>query len=155
MAKYKAGDKVVIRKDVIVLEGYGTKTFVHTMAKICNAHNYILTIKKVCEDGTYVMEEDDTGVEFCWTDEMIEKLYGDTKFEAFLKEVVDPDSGYHENYEAWFHIRDLSGGNSKKENIQWLVDFYDNFVPKNEVAKKMTKAEIEAELGYSIEIVGE
>lgn len=156
MAKYKVGDRVVIRKDLKMYSSYGTKTFVPTMEEMCNAHDYILTIKKICGDvdDAYVMEEDETGCEFSWTDKMIEKFYVDTKFEAFLKEVVDIYSDG--DIDAWLKIRNLvedECGDSKEETIQWLVDFYNNFVPKGELVKRMTKAEIEGELGYSIEIV--
>ena len=163
MAKYNVGDKVVIRKDLEVYASYGIKNFVPNMEEMCVKHNYILTIKKVYEDDgydVYVMEEDKTGLDFVWTDQMIEKLYvdtTDTKFEAFLKEVIDGTS--EENYEAWDKIRVLTKGindDSKKETtIQWLTDFYNNFVPKGEIVKKMTKVDIEAELGYKIEIVEE
>lgn len=138
------------------------KNLVDTMKQMCIVHNYILTIKRVYEENEndiYVVEEDTTGLDFSWTNQMIEKLYTDTdtKFEAFLKEVVDGERGYDKNYEAWSKIHDLSRGkcDSKKEVIQWLTDFYYNFVPKDESVKKMTKAEIEAELGYKIEIVEE
>lgn len=156
MANYKVGDKVVIRKDLKVGVPYGTKTFVSIMRKMCDEHDYILTIKEVREDDAYYMEENK--IDLVWTDQMIEKLYvdTDTKFEAFLKEVVDGESGEYGG--AWFRIRSLiesKCGDSKKETIQWLVDFYNNFVPKDEIVKKMTKAEIEAELGYNIEIVEE
>lgn len=158
MVKYKVGDKVVIRKDLKVGVPYGTKTFVSNMKEMCDAHDYILTIKRIREDDIYYMEEDESWCEFVWTDQMIEKLYvdTDTKFEAFLKEVVDGEGD--ENGGAWLKIRNLTVakcGDSKKETIQWLVDFYNNFVPKDEIVKEMTKAEIEAELGYKIEIVEE
>lgn len=156
MANYKVGDKVVIRKDLKVGVPYGTKTFVSIMRKMCDEHDYILTIKEVREDDAYYMEENK--IDLVWTDQMIEKLYvdTDTKFEAFLKEVVDGESDEYGG--VWFRIRNLiesKCGDSKKETIQWLVDFYNNFVPKDEIVKKMTKAEIEAELGYNIEIVEE
>lgn len=162
--KYKIGDKVIIRKDLTTWTPYGTKTFVDIMKQMCIVHNYILTIKRVYEENEndiYVMEEDTTGLDFSWTNQMIEKLYTDTdtKFEAFLKEIVDGDADCcDENYEAWSKICDLSTGecgDSKKETIQWLIGFYSNFVPKDEIVKRMTKAEIEAELGYEIEIVEE
>jgi hypothetical protein len=155
MAKYKVGDKVVIRKDLKVGVPYGTKTFVSLMKAMCDEHDYILTIKTVREDDVYYMEEDETWMDFAWTDEMIEKLYvvdTDTKFEAFLKEVVDVDCDG--DLDAWNKIRNLVQGrcgDSKEETIQWLADFYSKFVPM----KKMTKAEIDAELGYKIEIVEE
>lgn len=161
--KYKIGDKVIIRKDLTTGSPYGTKIFVDVMKQMCIVHNYILTIKRVYEENEndiYVMEEDTTELDFSWTNQMIERLYTDTdtKFEAFLKEIVDGERDCDETYEVWSKICDLSTGecgDSKKETIQWLIDFYSKFVPKNESVKKMTKAEIETELGYKIEIVEE
>jgi hypothetical protein len=164
--KYKIGDKVRIRRDLVVDKSYAKDphdfcTYIKDMKDVAEKNNYILTIEDTYfREDRYIMLEDEE--DYSWTDEMIEGLVEEKsidreKFEAFLKEVVDGTKDCDENYEAWSKIHDLTNGKcfSKKEVIQWLTDFYYNFVPKDENIKKMTKAEIEAELGYKIEIVEE
>lgn len=147
--KYKIGDKVRIRKDLRVYEMYGLRAFVFSMAKICNAHNYILTIKKVREDGIYIMEGDE--VEFCWTDEMIEGLADLTdreKFEGWIRKLSSLD-GSSTEWCAFNNLTMLEPNDDEYEsNLRTVADYLFG-VEK----KKMTKTEIEAELGYEIEIV--
>lgn len=64
--EYKIGDKVRIRKDLIVDEYYGKEHFMLEMAKF---RGKIVTIKSSYYIG-YQIKEDKTG--WCWTDEMIE-----------------------------------------------------------------------------------
>ncbi len=61
MQKYKAGDKVVVRKDM----GYSD-----TLRRGLEELNYILTI--LCKDDYYYTM---TEVKYGWTDEYIIKLY--------------------------------------------------------------------------------
>jgi hypothetical protein len=82
--KYKVGDKVIIRKDLVVDRSYGKYYltdcsyeeyyFVINMKEEIEAKNYILTIHKINDrkDG-YLMN--DSEHEYIWTDEMIESLY--------------------------------------------------------------------------------
>lgn len=65
--RFKVGDKVKVRRDLIVGEAYGYESFVRYME---NMKGKTVTIKEVCSDS-YRIEE--TG--FWWTYEMFENNY--------------------------------------------------------------------------------
>lgn len=73
MSKYKVGDKVVIRKDLVVGEVYGGCYWDPT-DDFMKAYDYVV-IDEVDEDGDYWIEGCDTFV----SGEMIEGLYDDLK----------------------------------------------------------------------------
>lgn len=62
--KFKVGDKVRVRKDLIVGEEYGTNSFVKDMEHI---RGKIVTIRRLHSTGYYIEEYG-----FGWTDEMFE-----------------------------------------------------------------------------------
>lgn len=64
--KYKVGDKVKVRSDLVVGKSYGEHTFVHDMIKFSGK---IVTIESVWKQG-YRIEEDT----YWWTDEMLEPV---------------------------------------------------------------------------------
>ncbi len=71
--KYKVGDKVRIREDLIAGEYYGCEYFSSFM-------NYFLG--KVCtisdmDENTYLLKEDEDTCKWRWTDEMIERRIED------------------------------------------------------------------------------
>ena len=65
--KYKVGDKVRIRRDLMTFERYGSQTFVKQMEKY---KGMPATISEVFSD-TYCIKED-KGENWYWTDEMFE-----------------------------------------------------------------------------------
>ena len=65
--KYKVGDKVRIRRDLMRFERYGSQTFVKQMEKY---KGMPATISKVFSDNYYIKE--DKGENWSWTDEMFE-----------------------------------------------------------------------------------
>lgn len=65
--KYKAGDKVKVRDDLIPGEHYGNKMFMLEMSRL---RNTTVTIK-TCNGIYYEIKEDLDG--WCWTDEMFEE----------------------------------------------------------------------------------
>ncbi len=71
--KYKVGDKVKIRKDLVAGEWYGYEYFSEYMkdflGKVC-------TISHV-DACTYFLEEDKETWKWYWTDEMIERRIED------------------------------------------------------------------------------
>ena len=79
MAKFKVGDKVRVRENLIVGGVYGTNTFVKYMEKY---KGRILTISFIDSRG-YELEEAD----YYWTDEMLEEVKED-KMEKTFKEVI-------------------------------------------------------------------
>ena len=66
--KYKVGDKVRVRKDLVANGGYGGNVFAKHMASFKGQQ---VTIKRV-RDEKYYMAEDD-GI-WHWTDEMLEPV---------------------------------------------------------------------------------
>jgi hypothetical protein len=70
--KYKVGDKVKIRKDLIVdAVVYGGLVIIPQMTRVAEENNYIMIVNKIVEKG-YCLNG--TG-KYIWTDEMIEGLY--------------------------------------------------------------------------------
>lgn len=67
MGKYKVGDKVRVRKDLVVGVYYGDKLFVEDMEKLCGQK---VTIESVRDEGVYRIVEYD----YNWTDEMFEDI---------------------------------------------------------------------------------
>ncbi len=83
--KYKVGDKVRVRKDLIVGEKYGTQVFVDDMVEL---RGKIVTIKCV----TYSFYRVEGGKNICpynWTDEMLEPVITNwDKVKEEVKEVL-------------------------------------------------------------------
>ncbi len=67
--KYKVGDKVRVKKDLVADRIYGYVVFVNDMEKYCGK---TVTIKSITESGRYKLEED--SAKRYWTDEMLEDV---------------------------------------------------------------------------------
>ena len=90
---YKVGDKVKVRKDLVVDKDYGGYDFVSSMEKF---KGEIVTIESV--DGNhYHIEEDESEFKYGWVDEMLEpikvvtnwdKVKEELNLEDFVKEYV-------------------------------------------------------------------
>lgn len=65
--KYKVGDKVRIRRDLMIFEKYGSQTFVKQMEKY---KGMPATTSEVFSDTYYIKE--DKGENWYWTDDMFE-----------------------------------------------------------------------------------
>ena len=65
--KYKVGDRVKVREDLVVEDTYGGFTFNEFMD---NMKGLFVTIEAVRKKTYYLIEENN----FCWTDEMFEDL---------------------------------------------------------------------------------
>ena len=65
--KYKVGDRVRIRRDLMIFEKYGSQTFVKQMEKY---KGMPATISEVFSDTYYIKE--DKGENWYWTDDMFE-----------------------------------------------------------------------------------
>ena len=70
--KYKVGDKVRVRNDLVGYERYGNQTFVPTMAEYTGEQ----IIKEVRADG-YTIKADKHLCQYVWTDEMFEDIKED------------------------------------------------------------------------------
>ena len=64
--KYKVGDKVKIREDLIVGNKYGADTYVDDMEQY---KGEITTVAKITDNNKYKLDIDGY---WCWTDEMLE-----------------------------------------------------------------------------------
>ena len=74
--KYKVGDKVRIRKDLVMGGNYGDSVAVDDMVDMGGS---VVTIERVGNLGYYI-EEDPDG--YCWTDEMFEPVEEMSAIEA-------------------------------------------------------------------------
>lgn len=166
--KYKVGDKVRIRKDLIVDEIYGNESFVTGMKGMCGK---VVTIDSVNE-GVELYRIKECG--YNWTEEMFEEN-GDKL--SLKGKIVEVAAGY-----TYYMISETKGlrEGSHATGITWSIEtafcpikvwevnsekayvLDDLCKAKGELiwekeAEKveMTVAEIEAELGYSVKIVKE
>lgn len=154
--KYKVGDKVRIRRDLVVGKGYytghskDTDNYTSSMDELVKNHDYVLTIAKYGNNATeYEMLESDL---FWWTESMIEGLAEPTdreKFEEWMKKL----SNLNSNTDTWRAFDKLTYLNEDEKEFKEAFNIVADYL--FEEKKKMTKAEIEAELGYKIEIVEE
>jgi len=82
--KYKVGDKVKVREDLVVGHSYGTDSF---MSEMCDMRGKVVTIEHI-SDSTHnpTWEADEYQIEeqadWWWTDEMFEGLYIGTALPA-------------------------------------------------------------------------
>lgn len=147
--KYKVGDKVRLRKDLIVGEKYGGLTYYNGMDKEVKQKGNIVTIGETGTDSSGVRWYAFEGYTFSYTEEMIEDEEEPNKFEAFLKEVANTNAPNY-CYE-WNCLRDLVDGIDVDENVAHLAHFYKTFSPK--VKKKLSMAELREIVGEDFEIV--
>lgn len=70
--KYKVGDKVRVRNDLVEYKRYGNQTFVQPMAKYTGEQ----IIKEVRAEG-YTIKADKNPCQYIWTDEMFEDIKED------------------------------------------------------------------------------
>jgi hypothetical protein len=160
MAKFKVGDKVLIKKDITADE---TCIRSQTLEKFKNEP---MTIKIVYgEEEAYDVEENYYSYEGDWLE-----LYEDRdarKFEAFLREVADgykrSTANVYHAYDCLYNIVNHDNLDNKyyltdeefELSISDLVNFYVNeFVPeKDKPAVEMTLSEVEKALGHKVKIV--
>lgn len=88
MSKFNVGDKVRVRKDLVMYKPYGGQLFVDGMVEL---RGKIVTIKCVA-DSFYCVEEDKNICPYSWTDEMLETVvtnWDKVKEEAMKLKVED------------------------------------------------------------------
>ena len=146
--KYKIGDKVRIRRDLVVGDRYGGLTYLGGMAKEVEANggNYV-TITDAGVDSSDAIWYDFEELTFTYSEEMIEEPTDRERFEGWMRKL----SSLPCDNEVW-HAFDYCVTTEPdtcgyEDELKIISDYL--------FAKKMTKAEIEAELGYKIEIVEE
>ena len=177
MAKFKVGDKVRIRKDLIAGKQYGGMTLLIGHMSDCIGMTGLV---KKCDSYlyTYAYKVGD----FYWTEEMLEPAF--TKADLKDGMVVETIETHNNRYLVMgdhfiqpmcnlgigYYSDDLTRGDhspytiakvykSTAPTIERLFD--DKYLeliwerPKEEPVKEMTVAEIEKELGYKIKVVAE
>lgn len=164
--KYKVGDKVRVREDLIIDKEYGNDFFVIGMKGMLGK---TVTIDSVNEEGeTYHIRE----CGFNWTEEMfedkpslkgkiVEVAAGYTYY--MITETKGLREGYHATDIAWSATNDFypvkvwEVDGRKARNLENLCEeAKGELIWEKETEKvEMTVAEIEAQLGYSVKIVKE
>lgn len=158
--KYKVGDKVRIRKDLVVDEHYDEWLFTKQMKEDIEANNYILTISKADiaydeKTPVYNYEKDKDAHSPNWelTESMIEGLVELTdreKFEGWMRKL----SSLKCEDKPWRAFNNIVTSDPDNKEYEATLKVISDYLFGAE-KKKMTKAEIEAELGYEIDIVEE
>lgn len=167
--KYKVGDKVRVRKDLIVNEVYGNESFVIGMKDM---RGKVATITEVHESvELYRIKE----CGYSWAEEMFEENGDKPSLKGKIVEVAAGYTyymitetrglreGYHATGVSWSATNDfypvrvweVDGG--KARNLEHLCEEAKGELIWEKETKKveMTVAEIEAKLGYSVKIVKE
>ena len=161
--KYNIGDRVKIRRDLVVSEEYGNLTYLNAMKKEVEKRD-IVTIKDTGIDSKGIVWYEFEELYYTYSEAMIEglvesstekeELQTDSKFEAFLREVacVENDNYYKQNemLDKLINPNDYFSVD-EEELINELVEFYTNFKQK----KKLTMAELREIVGEDFEIVEE
>lgn len=99
MNKYKVGDKVIVKKDLIEDKRYGGYTLIDDMIPFLGEE---ITIKDVNFDGSYRIKE----FKYTWTDEMFEgKVEKGMKFKVGDKVIVK-DSIIYGHYYSYVYVND-------------------------------------------------
>lgn len=134
--RYKVGDKVRVRGDLIVGKRYG-QYFNKDMAKLINK---VITIRKVVNKNFYKIEED---AYYCWTDEMFEPVVV-TNWDKVKEEMRIDDVGGGALCRAIHRIRNEEGCNDRGcvKCKKWLKQPYKEPSILDEAEKKYLSAVI-------------
>lgn len=149
MSKYKTGDKVVIRKDLVVGEDYGKWDWSSAMNPLADK-DYV-TIKDSDSSGSYDIEED------CYiiTNEMIQCLYAEDKKYVwhlddgegtyFLNNVLGVDKWYSDEMNETKNGKDIYYLLTEEEAKQ--SPFFDKF-QKHDPFEKWYYIRVKGSEGY-------
>ena len=167
--KYKVGDKVRVRKDLVVDKEYGNDSFVIGMKSMLGK---TVTINSVNEESeTYHIRE----CGFNWTEEMFEENGDKLSLKGMIVEVeagytyymITETRGLRKGYHAtgiewsatngFCPVKVWEVNDRKANNLENLCEEAKGELIWEKEAEKveMTVAEIEAKLGYSVKIVKE
>lgn len=92
--KFKVGDLVRVRDDLVVGRKYGSDKFIYDMEQY---KGKITTIIKVFSDGTYLIKYCDW---WNWADEMLEKA----NIDDYIKQFLDENKEVFKNYDINFSV---------------------------------------------------
>ena len=125
--RYNVGDRVEIKRGLVIGSIVGDDTYENNMAILANDHNYVLTIKDYKSDYmAYRMLEDE--YEYNWTEEMVEGLAEKEptdreKFEEWMRKLCSLDGGD----KVWDAFNKLTyskvGMKHYNENLKTVADY--------------------------------
>lgn len=136
--RYKVGDKVRVRKDLVVGKDYGNFAFADTMKKL---REQAVTIKNALADSYYLIEEDTD--EYSWTDEMLEPVI--TNWDKVKEELNLEDFVKHSGICSAIHrVRKENNCNGMycEECKKWLEQPYKEPSILNDTEKEYLKTVI-------------
>lgn len=145
--RYNIGDKVEIKRGLVIGGIVGGDTYENNMEILANDHNYVLTIKGYNSDYTaYRMLEDE--YEYNWTEEMVDGLAEKEptdreKFEEWMRKLCSLAA----SNEVWESFNELTFSTVDTEHYNYNLKIVSDYLFG--VEEEMTKAELE----YEIEIV--
>lgn len=139
--KYKVGDKVRIREDLVMGGNYGGSVAVDDMVDM---GGYVVTIERVGNLGYYI-EEDPDG--YCWTDEMFEPVEEMSAEEA-IKAFTEICSSYMcVNCPIGIIDKDLNCREIKMQNPEKVVEVFKQWKADHE------KKPIETEFACVVRVI--
>ena len=125
--RYNVGDKVKIKRDLVVGSIVGDDSYEDNMDILANDHNYILTIKGYNSDYiAYRMLEDE--YEYNWTEDMVDGLVKEEsidreKFEEYMRKLCSLDG----DDKVWNAFNKLTyskvGMKHYNENLKTVSDY--------------------------------
>ena len=150
--KFKVGDRVRIREDLEANTHYEGITFTNGMTKY---KNMVFEIEDRIDEGSlwyYYL----VGNDYMWAEGMLERVETKTKVELLEDEVGEylkiKTKIKSKEIEVEFYINTISWSRDREGAY---ATFKGKQITIEKPKRKMTKEEIEKELGYEIEIVEE
>ena len=143
--KYKVGDKVRIREDLVTGGNYGGSVAVDDMTDMGGS---VVTIGRVGEVHGYYIEEDPD--EYCWTDEMFEPVEEELTAEEAIKIQAEMCRGIMCKDCAIDKLRDDSHcecAEYRSKNPDKVLEILKQWKKDHE------KKEIEVELAYVVRVI--
>jgi hypothetical protein len=142
--KYKVGDKVRIREDLVMGVDYGCAIVVDDMKDMGGS---VVTIERVCGNGYYIEEDPD---EYCWTDEMFEPVEEELTAEEAIKVLADMCTRECKNCELGKLVKESKYSfcsDYRREHPDKVVEILKQWKKDHE------KKEIEIELAYVVRVI--
>ena len=139
--RYKVGDKVRVRKDLVVGKNYGGYIFARSMEEF---KGEIVTIESVDGDH-YHIEEDKFEFKFGWVDEMLEPIKVVTNWDKVKEELSLEDFVKHSGICSAIHrVRKENNCNGMycEECKKWLKQPYQEPSILNDTEKEYLKTVI-------------
>lgn len=142
--KYKVGDKVRIREDLVMGVDCGCAIVVDDMKDMGGS---VVTIERVCGNGYYIEEDPD---EYCWTDEMFEPVEEELTAEEAIKVLADMCTRECKNCELGKLVKESKYSfcsDYRREHPDKVVEILKQWKKDHE------KKEIEIELAYVVRVI--